>query len=116
MVKKVWEWLTSGGWDSSCAAGAPVPDTDYCAALHCDSVCLTELRPGESCSVSCLQDPASAGACRLAALGVLPGAELEVLHAGNACVFRMGNAEFAVDRQLARHVRVVRSAAGRTAA
>ncbi|HSJ24387.1 MAG TPA: FeoA family protein [Longimicrobiales bacterium] len=116
MVRKVWEWLTGGGWDSSCAAGAPVPDSDYCAALHCDSVCLTEMRSGETCSVACLQDPASAAACRLAALGVLPGAELEVVQAGAACVFRMGNAEFAVDRQLAQQVRVVRHVTARTAA
>jgi Fe2+ transport system protein FeoA len=109
MVVKMLNWLKGAPWGSSCAAGAPVPDAEFCAALDCDTVCLTELRAGEAGSVSCLQDPASPQACRLAAMGVLPGACLQVTQAGAACVFRIGHAEFAVDRAMARHVRVHRA-------
>jgi DtxR family transcriptional regulator, Mn-dependent transcriptional regulator len=101
------KWLrNSSGWGSSCAAGAPVPSQDYCAALDCDSLCLTQLREGDRGSVSCLQNPASTAACKLAAMGVLPGAELSVVQQYPACVFRIGHSEFAVDTEMARHVRV----------
>jgi Fe2+ transport system protein FeoA len=105
-----WKWLFRGrgSWGASCAAGAPVPTGDFCAALDCDTVCLTELEPGEVGCVSCLLNPAGAQACKLAALGVLPGAELQVVQRGFASVFRIGHAEFAVDRDMARHVRVYR--------
>jgi Fe2+ transport system protein FeoA len=108
-VAGMWQWLRrGGGWNSSCAAGAPVPAGSECAALECESVCLTELGSGERGCVSCLQYPASTQACRLASMGVLPGAELKVVRRGAACVFRIGHAEFAVDRDMARHVRVHR--------
>jgi DtxR family transcriptional regulator, Mn-dependent transcriptional regulator len=101
------QWLRSGsGWGSSCAAGAPVPSQDFCAALDCDSLCLTELQPGERGCVSCLQSPASAAACRLAAMGVLPGAELRLVQRYPVFVFNIGHAQLAVDAELARHVRV----------
>lgn len=107
MPLKMLKWLRGGSeWGSTCAHGAPVPEADFCAALDCDSLCLTELRPGDTGSVSCLQNPASAAACKLAAMGVLPGAELRVVQRYPACVFRIGHSEFAVDDDMARHVRV----------
>lgn len=109
MPMKMLEWLGLGRvWSSSCPAGAPVPTADMCAALDCDSVCLTELVTGERGSVSCLQDPASGAACKLAAMGVLPGAELRMVQRYPAFVFQIGHAEFAVDEEMARHVRVYR--------
>jgi Fe2+ transport system protein FeoA len=42
----------------------------------------------------------------LVALGVLPGAELTLVQRFPAFVVRMGNAEFAVDRELAGRVYV----------
>jgi DtxR family transcriptional regulator, Mn-dependent transcriptional regulator len=108
MPLNVLDWLGLGGvWGTSCAAGAPVP-MESCAALDCDSVCLTELAPGEAGSVTCLQDPGSAASCRLAAMGVLPGAELRIVQRYPARVFRIGHAQFAVDEAMARHVRVHR--------
>jgi Fe2+ transport system protein FeoA len=110
MLERLWQ---GRAWGSTCAAGAPVPSEDSCAALDCESICLTELPTGQQGSVSCLQDPASAAACKLAAMGVLPGAELRMVQRSPAFVFRIGHAEFAVDRDMARHVRVHRLPAPR---
>jgi DtxR family transcriptional regulator, Mn-dependent transcriptional regulator len=108
MPLSVWHWLRgdSALWRDSCAAGAPVPTADFCSALDCDAVCLTELQPGQRGSVSCLQNPGGAAACKLAAMGVLPGTELRIVQRYPAYVFRIGHAEFAVDHEIARHVRV----------
>src|SRR5581483_2416419 len=46
---------------------------------------------------------------RLVAMGILPGAELELLQRFPAFVFRIGCAEFAVDAALAERIRVRRS-------
>jgi DtxR family transcriptional regulator, Mn-dependent transcriptional regulator len=109
-MPNVFDWFRRGGngWQDTCAAGAPVPTPDFCAALDCDSVELTALAPGERGSVSCLQNPAGAAACKLASLGVLPGVELRLVQRYPAHVFRIGHAEFAIDAELARHVRVHR--------
>jgi len=40
----------------------------------------------------------------------LPGVELRVVQCYPACIFRIGHAEFAVDEQMAAHVRVHRLA------
>lgn len=101
-------WNFAATWEDSCAAGAPVPAGDGCAALDCDSLPLTTLRRGERGTVSCLQQPGSQAAWKLAAMGVLPGAELTVLQRYPAFIFRIGHAEFAVDSEMAQHVRVHR--------
>jgi DtxR family transcriptional regulator, Mn-dependent transcriptional regulator len=106
-LNNVLQWLRGGaGWTNSCAAGVPVPTDDSCAALDCGSKCLTTLEPGQRGCVACLQNPASAEACKLAAMGVLPGAELRVVQRYPAYVFSLGHAEFAVDEEMAKHVRV----------
>lgn len=93
-------------WRDSCAAGAPVPDSEGCAGLDCDSLSLTELAPGSGGTVSCLQEPGSGAAARLAAMGVLPGARIALIQRWPAFVFRLGRAEFAVDERMAAHIRV----------
>lgn len=100
-------WSFQPTWKDSCAAGAPVPD-EACAGLECDSVSLRDLLPGERGTVSCLQHPAEQAAWKLAAMGVLPGAELCVVQRYPACIFRIGHAEFAIDEDMAGHVRVHR--------
>jgi DtxR family Mn-dependent transcriptional regulator len=101
-------WNFASTWQDSCAAGAPVPAEDGCAGLDCDSLALTMLKVGERGTVSCLQQPGSPAAWKLAAMGVLPGAALTVLQRYPAFVFRIGHAEFAVDSEMAQHVRVHR--------
>jgi len=102
-------WSFQPTWTDSCAAGAPVPD-DGCAGLDCDSISLSDLQPGERGTVSCLQHPGDQAAWKLAAMGVLPGAELRVIQRYPAYVFRIGHAEFAIDEAMAGHVRVHRLA------
>lgn len=58
--------------------------------------------------MTCLEDPAGAAATKLAAMGVVPGAEVELLQRFPAFVFRIGCAEFAVDEELAGLIRVRR--------
>lgn len=100
-------WRFQATWQENCAAGAPVPD-EGCAGLDCDSITLEDLAPGERGTVSCLQQPGAQAAWKLAAMGVLPGAELRLLQRYPAYVFRIGHSEFAIDGEMARHVRVHR--------
>jgi len=81
---------------------------ERCAGVDCDSVCLTALAEGERGRVTCLYDPGGSPARKLAAIGVLPGVEVVLVQRSPAFVFRMGHAEFAVDAELAAHVRVRR--------
>ncbi len=101
------EWLRRR-WGAECPFGTPVPATERCAAVDCDSVRVSALREGQAARVTCLEDPGGAAARKLAALGVLPGVEVVLVQRSPAFVFRMGHAEFAVDAELAGHVRVRR--------
>lgn len=98
--------LNGPPWRESCAAGAPVPDPGGCAGVDCDSVPLSELPLGGRGVISCLQHPGSRSGGRLAAMGVLPGVEIELVQRYPAFVFRLGFSEFAVDEGMAGHIRV----------
>jgi ferrous iron transport protein A len=101
------EWLR-GRWGSDCPGGTPVPTAERCERVNCDSVRLTALAEGQVARVTCLEDPSGAAARKLASIGVLPGIELVLVQRSPAFVFRIGHAEFAVDAELAGHVRVRR--------
>lgn len=97
-------------WGDGCPTHRPVPEPHRCSAADCDSVPLAALAEGEHAHVTCL-DEADVGALRkLAAMGVLPGAEIVLLQRRPVFVFRLGYAEFAVDAELAGRVRVRRDA------
>ena len=93
-------------WGETCPDGAPVPEPHRCAALNCDSMRLTSLSAGQRGSVTCLDDPGSGAAAKLAALGVLPGVTIELVRTYPAFVFRIDYSCFAVDAGLAELVRV----------
>lgn len=101
------EWLRRR-WGAECPVGTPVPTAERCQGVDCDSVCLTALAEGQTARVTCLADPGGAAARTLAAIGVLPGIEVVLVQRSPAFVLRMGHAEFAVDAELAGHVRVRR--------
>lgn len=69
---------------------------------------LGDLKAGTSCTVVRLDSGTPDRLRRLLALGVLPGSRLEVTQAWPGIVFRMGFSEFALDRELARSIIVVR--------
>ena len=95
-------------WGADCPAGRPVPAAARCDAVDCESVRLTALAEGERGRVTCLDEPGASAAATLAAMGVLPGAEVELVQRFPAFVFRIGYAEFAVDAGVASCVRVRR--------
>ena len=101
------EWLRRR-WGAECPDGTPVPTVERCAGADCDSVRLSALREGQAARVTCLEDQGGPAARKLAALGVLPGVAVVLLQRSPAFVFRMGHAEFAVDAELAGHIRVRR--------
>ncbi len=94
------------GWGESCEAGAPVP-SGGCENLDCDSVRLTGLRRGDRGAVSCLEEPWTPEAAKLAALGILPGVRLHVVQRSPVWVLRVGRAEIAIDGTLASRIRVI---------
>ncbi len=90
----------------ACPDGVPVRNEDRCD--DCDSELLTSLVPGQAATVSCLEAEGGAMA-KLAALGILPGAQLRMVQRYPAYVFRVGYGEVAIDATLAELVRVRRS-------
>ena len=99
------QWLRRR-WGAACPDGTPVPTTERCTGVDCDSIRLSALGEGQAARVTCLEDPAGAAARKLAALGVLPGVAVVLVQRSPGFVFRMGHAEFAVDAELAGHIRV----------
>ncbi len=92
-------------WKESCDAGAPVPGEHQCS--DCGSVPLTTLGRGAKGSVSCLEEPWTSDAAKLASLGILPGVRLRVVQRSPAWVLRMGRTEIALDDELASRIRVL---------
>lgn len=107
--QRIWEALRPGGgsdWDQGCPSGAPVRTDPRCDLLDCRSVRITELPEGGRAVISCLEAPGEGAGRKLAALGLLPGEEVVLEQAFPAYVLRVGYTELALDRTLARHVRV----------
>ena len=98
--------MSSLKWSESCPAGPPVPEAHRCAALHCDSLALTQLPVGAHARVACLDAAHAQVAAKLASMGILPGVQLRLVRRSPAYVFRIDFAEFAVDRELASFIRV----------
>ncbi len=67
---------------------------------------LTSLPEGARGHVTHLDQVESQATAHLIALGVLPGAELTLVQRYPAFVLRIGNAEFAVDSELAGRIHV----------
>lgn len=106
LVKRLKETILDvAGWKEACEAGAPVPDSGGCK--DCGSVRLTSVGRGARGSVSCLEEPWTADAAKLAALGILPGVRLRVVQRSPAWVLRMGRTEIALDDRLASRIRII---------
>jgi Fe2+ transport system protein FeoA len=94
------------GWTNSCEAGPPVAVTGGCPGVDCHSIRLTGLRPGDRAAVSCLEEPWTGAAAKLAGLGVLPGVRLRLLQRYPGYVLQLGRTQIAIDAALAARVRV----------
>jgi DtxR family transcriptional regulator, Mn-dependent transcriptional regulator len=94
------------GWKESCEAGAPVPRRGGCQGIDCESVSLSDLRPGARGAVSCLEEPWTADAAKLAGLGLLPGVRLRLVQRYPAYILQLGRTEIAIDEGLATRIRV----------
>lgn len=91
-----------------CLIGRRTWERDACEAVDCESLGLTQMAVGETGTVTCLVDPASPESRRLAALGVLPGARLGIEQRRPVYVVRIGHGQVALDREMARCVRLRR--------
>ncbi len=83
-----------------------MPEPHRCAALHCDSLSLTQISEGTEARVTCLDAAHTSVAAKLASMGILPGAKLRLVRRTPAYIFRIDYSEFAVDRELAAVIRV----------
>ena len=104
--KDVIRLFRTRAWQQTCLAGAPVPDEHVCAALHCTSQALTELKVGDTARITCLDAAHSSIATKLAAMGILPGTRIRLIRRRPVYVFRIDYAEFAVDGDLASLIKV----------
>ena len=115
LLGRLWPRVNGGrrdtGPDERCLEGKRVPHTPSCDP-DCDAVPLEDLRVGERGTVSCLDHPGGLDARKLAAMGILPGTDVEILQRSPAFVLRIGYSDFAVDAELARRIRVRRDASG----
>jgi Fe2+ transport system protein FeoA len=99
------------GWKDSCEAGPPVAATGGCQGVDCHSVRLTALKAGDHAAVSCLEEPWTTDAAKLAGMGVLPGVRLVLVQRYPGYVIQMGRTQIAIDQRLAERVRVRTGAA-----
>jgi Fe2+ transport system protein FeoA len=75
--------------------------------MDCDRLIpLDELPVGRAARVRVLQAADDDALLKLAGLGILPGARLEVLRRSPALCIRLGGACYALDRSLARRILV----------
>ena len=96
------ELLTPTG---DCLEGLRTPD-EGCVHAGCDSVRLTELPEGRTAVVTCLERSSTAASRKLAAMGLLPGAEVRTVQRRPAWIVEVGHAEFALDQEMAERIRV----------
>lgn len=111
IAEKVRAWRASGEGPrlgvptEDCLEGRRTPDPG-CQHASCDSIRLTELEPGRSAVVTCLEDSAGPAGRKLAAMGVLPGAVVRPVQRRPAWIVEVGHSEFALDQEMASRIRV----------
>ena len=102
------------GHPRECPHGKPIPIGPCCkrTILEVKSVVLPlcELSPGDRGRVAYLRTGDSQRLQKLLTLGILPGAEVEILQRFPSFVFSIGHSQMAVDREMAEgiHIRLKR--------
>jgi len=98
------------GHPRECPHGKPIPIGPCCkrTALEMKSAVLPlcELSPGDRGRVAYLRTGDSQRLQKLLSLGILPGAEVEMLQQFPSFVFRIGHSQMAVDREMAEGIHI----------
>jgi DtxR family Mn-dependent transcriptional regulator len=93
------------GHPEVCPHGKPIPPGPCCRAAKHEVgqlvVKLVEMRPGQKGSIAYLNAQDQARLQKLLAMGILPGAELELKRRSPTFVFQVGYSQFAVDENVA---------------
>ena len=93
------------GHPEVCPHGKPIPPGPCCRAAKHEVgqmvVKLVEMRPGQRGSIAYLNAQDQARLQKLLAMGILPGAELELKRRSPSFVFQVGYSQFAVDEHVA---------------
>jgi len=98
------------GHPSSCPHGRPIPPGKCCQESNGRVVSvvspLEKLEPGQMGKVAYLDATQGPGLQKLLAMGILPGMRIRLIRRSPAFVFEIGNSTYAVDREIARSVKV----------
>ncbi len=93
------------GHPEVCPHGKPIPPGACCRAAKHEVgqlvVKLVEMRPGQKGSIAYLNAQDQTRLNKLLAMGILPGAELELKRRSPSFVFQVGYSQFAVDEHVA---------------
>lgn len=93
------------GHPEVCPHGKPIPPGPCCRAAKHEVgqlvVKLVEMRPGQKGSIAYLNAQDQTRLQKLLAMGILPGAELELKRRSPTFVFQVGYSQFAVDENVA---------------
>lgn len=102
------------GHPSTCPHGRPIPPGKCCQARRSTVVCpivpLTSLRPGERARIVYIQPRNHERLHRLAALGLIPGVEVDLHRRRPAFCLRFEGTDVALDRDVAQDIQVSRIA------
>ena len=98
------------GHPSTCPHGKPIPQGQCCrdAKMVLEKVImpLTELDVNRKAKISYLQTHDRETLQKIIAMGALPNTEIALLQKFPSYVFKIGKSQFAIDKELASHIRV----------
>ncbi len=99
------------GHPTKCIHGKPIPPGECCKKAEKVPqqliVPLKELRHNETARISYINTQDQDSLKKLLAMGILPGNTIKMLHRFPSFVFEMGNANFAIDKDLAENIHVM---------
>ena len=95
-----------------CPHGRPIPEGDCCRKKRSSAdpviVPLARMKKGEAGTVTYINPEETEMLNKLMAMGVLPGAPVELIQSYPSFVFQAGQSQFAVDREIAETIFVRR--------
>jgi len=93
------------GHPRTCPHGRAIPEGECCRRARADSIRevapLCDGKPGDEGAVAYLATRDNREVQKMMAMGILPGAKIELIQRFPSYVFQVGHSQFAVDRPLA---------------